>query len=65
MFIEHATIFQVGSDEQGDDVGDDGHHGKCDRREVMTMPAVALVIWDFPKIRGTLFWSPYNKDPTI
>ena len=23
------------------------------------------VIWDFPRIRGTLFWGPYNKDPTI
>ena len=22
-------------------------------------------IWEFPKIRGTLFWGPYNKDPTI
>ena len=22
-------------------------------------------IWEFPKIRGTLFGSPYNKDPTI
>ena len=21
--------------------------------------------WEFPKIRGTLFWVPYNKDPTI
>ena len=21
-------------------------------------------IWEFPKIRGTLFWGPYNKDPT-
>ena len=21
--------------------------------------------WEFPKIRGTLFWSPYNKNPTI
>ena len=21
-------------------------------------------MWDFPKIRGTLFWGPYNKDPT-
>ena len=20
---------------------------------------------EFPKIRGTLFWGPYNKDPTI
>ena len=22
-------------------------------------------IWEFPKIRGTLFWGPYSKDPTI
>ena len=22
-------------------------------------------IWEFPKIRGTLFWGPYNKDLTI
>ena len=22
-------------------------------------------IWEFPKIGGTLFWCPYNKDPTI
>ena len=24
-----------------------------------------ILIWDFPKTRGTLFWGPYNKDPTI
>ena len=22
-------------------------------------------MWEFPKIWGTLFWGPYNKDPTI
>ena len=22
-------------------------------------------MWEFPKIRATLFWGPYNKDPTI
>ena len=22
-------------------------------------------VWEFPEIRGTLFWGPYNKDPTI
>ena len=22
-------------------------------------------IWELPKIRDTLFWGPYNKDPTI
>ena len=22
-------------------------------------------MWGFPKIRGTLFWGPYYKDPTI
>ena len=21
--------------------------------------------WEFPKIRGTVYWGPYNKDPTI
>ena len=24
-----------------------------------------LAIRDFPKTGGTLFWGPYNKDPTI
>ena len=22
-----------------------------------------LMIWEFPKVRGTLFRGPYNKDP--
>ena len=26
---------------------------------------VCTDIWEFPKIRGTVFWGPYNKDPTI
>ena len=21
--------------------------------------------WEFPKIRGNLFWGPYNRDPSI
>ena len=21
--------------------------------------------WEFPKIRSTLFWGPYNEDPTV
>ena len=24
-----------------------------------------IPIWEFPKVRGTLFGGPYNKDPTI
>ena len=24
-----------------------------------------LGLWEFPTIRGTLLWGPYNKDPTI
>ena len=24
-----------------------------------------VLMWECPKIRGTLFWGPYNKDPTI
>ena len=30
-----------------------------------TSARMALIIREFPKIRGTLFWGPYNKDPTI
>ena len=26
--------------------------------------AVAM-IWEFPKVKGTVFLGPYNKDPTI
>ena len=22
-------------------------------------------IWEFPKIRGALFWGPWHQDPTI
>ena len=29
------------------------------------VPDYDFLIWQFPKIRGTLFWGPYNKDPTI
>ena len=25
---------------------------------------LGLPVWEFPKIRGTLFWGPYNNDPT-
>ena len=24
-----------------------------------------MITWEFPKIRGTLFWGPSSKDPTI
>ena len=33
------------------------------KRESSTMLYKSM--WEFPKIRGTLFWGPYNKDPTI
>ena len=33
-------------------------------RLLKTIPKT-LSIWEFPKIRGTLFWGPYNKDPSI
>ena len=26
---------------------------------------VCFFFWEFPKIRGTSFGGPYNKDPTI
>ena len=28
-------------------------------------PSDSWHMWEFPKIRGTLFWGPYNKDPTV
>ena len=27
--------------------------------------AAFVLIWELPKIRGTLFWGPYTEDPTI
>ena len=29
------------------------------------VPRPSIATWEFPKIRGTLFWGPYNKDPTM
>ena len=23
------------------------------------------MMWELPKVSGTLFWGPYNKEPTI
>ena len=41
----------------------------CTRNWVSSFGFTALgaptLIWEFPKIGGTLFWGPYNKDPTI
>ena len=31
----------------------------------LELQCFGFTIWEFPKIRGTLFWGPYNKDPTI
>ena len=25
----------------------------------------SVSLWEFPQVRGTLFWGPYNKDPTM
>ena len=36
------------------------NQGPCDRNRVL-----GYIIWEFPKIWGTLFWGPYNEDPTI
>ena len=29
------------------------------------MLIIKAPIWEFPKIRITVCWGPYNKDPTI
>ena len=34
-------------------------------RAAATSKAENHLIGELPKIRGTLFWGPYNKDPTI
>ena len=34
-------------------------------REWGNLECTVGTFWDFPKLRGTLFWGPYNKDPTI
>ena len=33
---------------------DNNHDGKISLED-------PTEVWEFPKIRGTLFWSPYNK----
>ena len=30
-----------------------------------TVTAARRSVWEFPKLRGTLFGGPYNKDATI
>ena len=35
------------------------HVHKCVKTYMLT-----FTIWEFPSFRGTLFWGPYNKDPT-
>ena len=40
--------------------------GKKDLPKSLALTAAyADRIWEFPKIGGTLFWGPCNKDPTI
>ena len=31
----------------------------------LTVALIAAFIWEFAKIRGTLFGGPYNKDLTV
>ena len=51
---------------RADRVSDDGLLRNLGERQ--DRPAVPLgmhvKIWEFPEIRGTIFWGPYNKDPT-
>ena len=30
-----------------------------------SLQQIPSIMWEFPKIGGTLFWGPYNKNPTI
>ena len=31
----------------------------------LNQPGTRMGRWEFPKIRGTIFWGPYNKDPIL
>ena len=35
------------------------------REDVFSTDLERFLTWEFPKIGGTLFWGPYNKDRTI
>ena len=39
--------------------------GPCRRDFGAISGPYATYIWEFPKIRGTLFWGPFSQDPTI
>ena len=28
------------------------------------MTRLLVCMWEFPRIRGTVFWGPHNKDPS-
>ena len=34
-------------------------------RVALVVALIVALMWEFPSIRGTLIWGPYNKDPTI
>ena len=42
------------------------HHSPTPKGpKYLYMAECRVCIWESPKIRGTLFWCSYNKDPTI
>ena len=40
------------------------HAEKCRQHRQAKTIVKTFTRWEFPKIWGTLFWVPYNKDPT-
>ena len=43
-----------------------GHHAVSNKAaHVAHICCLHALKWEFPKITGTLFWGPYNRDPTI
>ena len=39
--------------------------GVSENRGYTWKGSIRFRVWEFPKIRGTLFGGPYNKDPII
>ena len=45
------------------DVAEGCKHLSCP--VIVPVELYEYTIWEFPKIGGTLFWGPYNKDPSF
>ena len=50
MLVLRSVVFRVGA------------YGSMPHNLPKAKPNARNLIWEFPKIRGTVFWGHYNKD---